>query len=62
MPLEEITYRDGVKKDLKDIKELVTYTNGKVRKIIIALVAVAAFSVGSGLANPNIIALLAKFL
>ncbi len=62
MPTEEQTYREGIKKDLKDIKEMVTYTNGKVRKIIIALVAVSAFSIGTGLANPAIFSLLLKVL
>ena len=35
-------------------------TNGKVKKIIVALVAVAAFSVGAGLVNINNIIALAK--
>lgn len=37
MPTEEQTYRAGIVESLNRIEEKVTYTNGKVRKIIIAL-------------------------
>ena len=30
-PTEEMTYREGVKSDLSDIKKMVAYTNGRVR-------------------------------
>ena len=32
---EEDSFRKGIKNDLKEIKEQVTLTNGKVKKIII---------------------------
>lgn len=53
MPTEEQTYREGVKKDLKDIKELVTFTNGKVKKIIIALIALTFFVLGQIVTTPE---------
>lgn len=60
MPTEEETYRDGVKKDLKDIKDdqrtmmdMVSYTNGKVRKIIIALVLLAGIVIGQSFGNAH---------
>ena len=46
MPTEEQTYREGIKKDLSDIKSLVTYTNGKVKKIIIALFLIFGILIG----------------
>jgi len=56
MPTEEQTYRTYVKEKLEDIgegivtlDEKVTYTNGKVRKITIALIALGFFSLGLGL-------------
>ncbi len=69
MPTEEITYRQGVMARFDDVDKgiaaldkKVSETNGKVRKIIIALVAIGAFSVGTGMSNPTIVGLLAKFL
>ncbi len=52
---EETTYREGVKKDLAEIKEMVRYTNGKVRKIIIALVLLFGIAIGQALAPHDII-------
>lgn len=53
MPLEEITYREGVKTALSNIQtdqqeiiKMVRYTNGKVKKIIIALVLVFGILIG----------------
>lgn len=53
MPLEEQTYREGVKNDLQDIKDtqaeikaMVGYTNGKVRKIIVALLLLGGIVIG----------------
>ena len=40
---------DGIHEKLDEIIKKVDYTNGKVKKIIMALIAVAAFSVGIGL-------------
>jgi hypothetical protein len=53
MPTEEQTYREGVKTDLKEIKSLVKYTNGKVRKIIIALVLLAGIVIGQTFGNAH---------
>lgn len=62
MPPEELTYRDGVKKDLseiksdqQEIKKMVAYTNGKVRKLIIAMVAVAFLAIGMGINNGSML-------
>jgi len=38
----------GVHEKLDSIEEKVTYTNGKVRKITVALIGVAFFSLGLG--------------
>lgn len=53
MPTEEQTYREGVKSALTTLDEKtdtilkeVRYTNGKVRKIIIALVLVFGILIG----------------
>jgi hypothetical protein len=55
-PTEEQTYREGIKSDLLDIKAdqqeiktMVRYTNGKVRKIIIALVLMGGIVLGNTL-------------
>ena len=45
-PTEEQTYREGVKKDLKEIKDMLSYTNGKVKKIILALVGLGGIVIG----------------
>src|SRR4051794_23344358 len=59
MPTEEQTYRQGVKADLKQIKDdqrtmmtMVKYTNGKVRKIIIALVLIPGTVSGQTFGTP----------
>ena len=63
MPTEEQTYRAGVVDSLKRIEAKVTYTNGKVRKIIIALVLLAGIVIGQSFANPkDIITLLSHGL
>lgn len=67
MPSEEITYRQGVEKTLDRIEgkidkvdEKVTYTNGKVRKLIIAGVLLFGISIGQTFSNwKDIITLLA---
>lgn len=41
----------GIKNTQKEMLSEVRYTNGKVRKIIVALVALAFFSLGLGLTN-----------
>jgi len=53
MATEEETYREGIKEDLseikrdqQEIKKMVSYTNGKVRKIIIALVLLSGIVIG----------------
>ena len=46
MPTEEQTYREGIKNDLADIKRMVSYTNGKVRRITIALVLLGGIVLG----------------
>ncbi len=55
MPTEEQTYRqmikdqlDRIEADGKDTKTQVTYTNGKVRKIILALVLAFGLIIGMG--------------
>lgn len=60
MPLEEQTYRDGVQKTLDRIETKVdgvdtkiTYTNGKVRKLIIALVLVFGILIGQNFSNAH---------
>src|SRR5207247_843998 len=63
MPTEEQTYREGVKKDLQEIKELVKYTNGKVKRIIIALVLVFGILIGQSFGNAHdIIALVVSLI
>lgn len=56
MPLEELTYRQGVMQrfddidaGIKKVDDKVSYTNGKVRKIILALVAVTFLTIGLGI-------------
>lgn len=70
MPPEELTYREGVRADLQQIKmdqqvmmKMVGYTNGKVRKLIIALVLIAGVIIGQSFANTHdIIQLLAGLI
>lgn len=50
-PTEEQTYRAGVVSTLERIEEKVTYTNGKVRKIIIALVLLGGILIGQTFTN-----------
>lgn len=65
MPTEEQTYRDGIMHRfdvqdvaLADIKKAVTYTNGKVKKIIIALVLLGGIVIGQSTTNlPALISL-----
>jgi tetrahydromethanopterin S-methyltransferase subunit G len=53
MPLEEMTYRDYVKEKLEGIDQKVTYTNGKVRKMIIALVLIGGIIIGQTFTNTH---------
>jgi hypothetical protein len=46
MPTEEQTYRQNVLEKLDTIQSQVRYTNGKVRKIIIALVLLGGIIIG----------------
>lgn len=48
-----MTYRAGVKEDLEEIKALLRFTNGKVRKIIIALVLLAGIVIGQSFGNAH---------
>lgn len=58
MPTEEQTYRVFVKDSLTRIEDKVTYTNGKVRKIIIALVLIGGIVIGQSVTNvPDLIKL-----
>lgn len=60
MPTEEQTYRQNVLEKLDSIKAQVAYTNGKVRKIIIALVLISGIVIGQTFTNTHdIISLLA---
>lgn len=59
---EEDTYREGVKETLErmeakidKVDEKVTFTNGKVRKLILAFVALAFLSVGMGIDKFDVI-------
>lgn len=58
MPTEEQTYRAGVVDSLKRIEEKVTFTNGKVRKIIIALVLLSGIIIGQAFTGKDLIAAL----
>lgn len=59
MPTEELTYRQYVKEKLESIEQKVTYTNGKVRKIIIALVLLGGVVIGQNFSSTHdIIALI----
>lgn len=60
MPTEEQTYRANVLEKLDSIESRVTYTNGKVRKIIIALVLLAGILVGQNFNTHDIIGLFAS--
>jgi hypothetical protein len=53
MPLEEQTYREGIKEDLLEIKTMVRYTNGKVKKIVIALTLLAGVVIGQTFSSPH---------
>ena len=60
MPTEEQTYRegvmrrfDGIDEGLAKIDKKVSYTNGKVRKIIIALVLITGIVIGQTFANAH---------
>lgn len=44
---------ETVHEKLDSILEQVTYTNGKVRKIVIALIGIGFFSLGLGIANAS---------
>ena len=48
---------DRVDKAQNETLEQVKITNGKVKKITVALVALAFFSLGLGLANPQLLSL-----
>lgn len=56
MPTEEQTYRAGVVESLRRIEEKVTYTNGKVKKIIIALVLIGGIVIGQSTTNMHDVA------
>jgi hypothetical protein len=63
MPTEEQTYRQGVQERLDEILLQVRYTNGKVRKMIIALVLIGGIVIGQTFSNTHdIINLLANLL
>jgi hypothetical protein len=69
MPTEEQTYRVGVLEKLDDLSHKidaldvkVTYTNGKVKKITIVLIAMGFFCLGLGLSNPELIKLLVALI
>lgn len=53
MPTEEETYRAFVKQILEGIDAKVTYTNGKVRKIIIAMVLLAGIVIGQNFSSTH---------
>lgn len=66
MPTEEMTYRKGVLDRLDDLKSAietvdkkVTYTNGKVRKIIIAIFLIGGVLIGELFSPREIVAALA---
>lgn len=53
MPLEEQTYREGVKSDLQEIKDsqkelrgMLAFTNGKLRKVIVAMLLLGGIVIG----------------
>ncbi len=59
-PTEEQTYRQGimdrfdnVDKGIATIDNKVTYTNGKVRKIIMALILLAGIVIGQSFTNTH---------
>jgi hypothetical protein len=51
MPTEEQTYRLYVKEKLESIETKVTYTNGKVRKIIIAMILIGGIIIGQAFSD-----------
>jgi hypothetical protein len=63
MPTEEQTYRANVIEKLDTIQKQVAYTNGKVRKIIIALVLIAGVLIGQTFTDTHqVISLLAGLI
>jgi len=57
-PTEEHTYRDGILRRLDDLKVAVekvdtkvSYTNGKVKRIVVALVLIAGVIVGQNFSS-----------
>jgi hypothetical protein len=46
---------DQIFKALKRIEDQVTYTNGKLKKVTLSLVAVAAFAIGLGIVEAKAI-------
>ena len=61
MPTEEQTYRANVLEKLDTIqKKQVTYTNGKVRRITIALVLLGGIVIGESFSPHDIISLIAS--
>jgi hypothetical protein len=61
MPTEEETYRAGVQQKLEEILRQVRYTNGKVRKMIIARVLIGGILIGQAFTNMHdIISLLSN--
>ncbi len=64
-PTEEMTYRNSIYEHFDDLKESidsltkqVSYTNGKVRKIIIALVLIFGILIGENFNAHQILTLL----
>lgn len=53
MPTEEQTYRENVLYKLDTIQNQVTYTNGKVRKIIVALVLLGGIIIGQNFSSTH---------
>lgn len=51
MPTEEQTYREGVKIQLDRMERKLDFTNGKLRKIIIALVLMGGIIIGQSTTN-----------
>lgn len=80
MPLEEMTYREGMdqrmmrfetdmrksaadqQKTLEAIEKQVKYTNGKVRKIIMAILVIGGIVVGQLFTSKEIISLVISTL
>ena len=62
MPTEEETYRKSVQEKLDQIHRQVLFTNGKVRKIIVALVLLAGIVIGQGLSPHEIVTLMSGMI